>query len=208
MNRSLAESLSQSMIGAAHRWRLPGTRKRPSLPNFAGRAMRAMIPPRLHSAMGHLQFELRQFETAAHAYAEALRLEPFDATTIYNGAVCLEQLCQLGRCRGGFQQAVAADSAPMPAPGWALEFRNFTSATLKKRWTRSGNVWNASRFGEAALRGEAVALHLLGRNDEASEAYGNCCRGIPSPPSSCCRTQSRSPSAMEITTCSKSVRSV
>src|SRR5665213_478041 len=65
MNRSLAES----MIGAAS-LEIAGN-KEEALAELCRARDAGYDSARLHSAIGHLQFELRRFERAAHAYVEA-----------------------------------------------------------------------------------------------------------------------------------------
>jgi Flp pilus assembly protein TadD len=43
-------------------------------------------------AMGHIQFELEQFEEAAASYRELLKLAPEHTAATFNLAVCLERL--------------------------------------------------------------------------------------------------------------------
>src|SRR5262249_55699451 len=65
---------------------------------------------KLLEAIGHLQFELRLFESAAKSYEEALALHPEDSVTHYNRAVCLEKLQLWDLARSGFQKAAELDS--------------------------------------------------------------------------------------------------
>src|SRR3982751_6543525 len=49
----------------------------------------------LFSAVGHIQFELEQYEDAARSYTKLLTMDPKHAAGNFNLAVCLEKL---GRC--------------------------------------------------------------------------------------------------------------
>jgi Flp pilus assembly protein TadD len=48
--------------------------------------------PELHSARGHLQFELEQYEEAVRSYSRVLALEQQYPATHYNLGVCLEKI--------------------------------------------------------------------------------------------------------------------
>ena len=66
--------------------------------------------PKLSCAIGHLQFELRRFDLAAHTYAEALSLGDDDSTTHYNHAVCLEKLAAWEDAAAAFRKSIELDS--------------------------------------------------------------------------------------------------
>ena len=46
----------------------------------------------IHSARGHIQFELEQFEEASHSYTKLLEIDPRHTAATFNLAVCLEKL--------------------------------------------------------------------------------------------------------------------
>src|ERR1700730_57601 len=46
----------------------------------------------LHAALGHIQFELKQFDAAANNYAKAAQADPKHKTASYNQGVCLEKV--------------------------------------------------------------------------------------------------------------------
>ena len=63
------------------------------------------------SAMGHIQFELGQFEGGANSYRELLQLEPQHPTGWFNLAVCLERLGRWQEAAEKFQKACEIDPA-------------------------------------------------------------------------------------------------
>ena len=101
-------SLAESMIKAAS-LQIAG-KKEEALAELCHARDAGHHSPKLYGAIGHLHFELRQFQAAARDYEEALRLDRDDATTHYNRAVCLEKLDDWEHAAAAFQKATELDS--------------------------------------------------------------------------------------------------
>src|SRR5271157_2810027 len=69
----------------------------------------------IYSAMGHIQFELGQFEGGANSYRELLQLEPDHRTGWFNLAVCLERTGRWQEAADKFQKAFQVDSGRIEA---------------------------------------------------------------------------------------------
>ena len=126
--------------------------------------------PKLSSAIGHLQFELRHFEPAAAAYEEALRLDRDDSTSHYNRGVCLEKLESWEPAAAAFQRAIDLDSRRASAY-LGLGIAQLHRSRPQEALDAFEKCLERQPFREAALRGQAVALHLVGRFPEAAECY-------------------------------------
>src|ERR1017187_1938503 len=126
--------------------------------------------PKLNCAVGHLQFELRQFQAAAGTYADIVKLDGSDPTACYNLAVCLEKL-------GAWEQAAAAFSKVVEIdPRNAGAQLGLGICLLNQQRTQDAldaleRCLERQPFRESALRGRALALHLLQRYEEALACY-------------------------------------
>jgi tetratricopeptide (TPR) repeat protein len=63
----------------------------------------------VYSALGHIHFQLSQFEEAATSYWKLLQLEPAHRTASFNLAVCLEKLGRWDEACEKFTRALDAD---------------------------------------------------------------------------------------------------
>jgi Flp pilus assembly protein TadD len=76
--------------------------------------------PALYAALGHVQFELRDFEHAAASYRALVELDPAHHTAHYNLGVCLGNAQQWKQAADAFPQALAVDArAWMHTWDWA-----------------------------------------------------------------------------------------
>jgi tetratricopeptide (TPR) repeat protein len=126
--------------------------------------------PKLYDAIGHLQFDLRQFEAAAATYDTSLRLSPGDSLTYYNRAVCLEKMEAWEEAATAFHRAIELDSRRASAY-LGLGISRLHLGNPQQALEAFEKCLERQPFREAALRGQAVALHLLQRDQEASECY-------------------------------------
>src|SRR5687768_18478920 len=95
---------TQSSLGRAVTLHLEGKLKE-ALRELDHAIERGESSAEIHSARGHIQFELEQFDDAAGSYTKLLELDPRHPTATFNLAVCLEKLgrwSQAGEC---FQRA-------------------------------------------------------------------------------------------------------
>jgi len=125
---------------------------------------------KLYCAIGHLQFELGQFQAAATAYENVLRLASDDSTAHYNLAVCLEKLGDWEKAASAFQQATEMDPRRTGAQlGLGISLLHMQQP--QEALHAFERCLERQPFREAALRGKALALQLLNRYQEASELY-------------------------------------
>src|SRR5258708_36864484 len=110
MNRSVAEP----MIKAAS-LQLTG-KVEEALAELCGARDAGRGSPKLYCAIGHLQFELRQFEAAAKTYEDAAKLDETDRTAHYNLAVCRERLGEWEQAAAAFGKALEQDPRHTSAP--------------------------------------------------------------------------------------------
>jgi len=126
--------------------------------------------PALFFALGQLQYELQDYGTAAHSYAQAALLQPLHPTAHFNAGVCLAKLERWEDATESFHMAVANDPARMEAH-LAL------GACLVHAGRHNEAVDAYDRFlarhpdHEEALFGKAVALQKRDRTTEAAELY-------------------------------------
>ena len=80
-----------SALAKAVSLHLEGKRKE-ALQELKGAASHAGETAEFSSAMGHIQFELEQYEDAAKSYTKLLSLDPKHMAGQFNLAVCLEKL--------------------------------------------------------------------------------------------------------------------
>ena len=136
----------------------------------------------LASAIGHLQFELRQFEAAAGTYAEALRQDRGDSTNHYNRGVCLEKLASWEEAAAEFQKAIELDSRRagsylgLGIAQLHLERPQDALATFEKCLERQP----FSRCRAARPRGGPASAGPLSPK-AATAATASCCRAIRGP---------------------------
>ena len=145
--------------------------------------------------MGHLEYELHEYDAAVESYARLLELEPAHRTGHFNRAVCLGRLGRWEEAAAAFEPALQLDPARDER----------TSA-----WAPAWSTWSAPRTPcavfnsylqpfpdhEEALFGKAVAMQLAKRYDEAAEIYRKILARNPrseqcSPTSSSCTWRGR-----------------
>ena len=68
--------------------------------------------PEVHSAKGHLLYELNRFEEAADSYLRLLELVPNHPTANFNLAICLEKLGKWNDAGSSFQRAMVSELLP------------------------------------------------------------------------------------------------
>ena len=65
--------------------------------------------PEIHRAMGHIQFELGNFDQAARSYRSLVQMKPQYAMGWFNLAVCLERLSSWDDAAEAFHKACTLD---------------------------------------------------------------------------------------------------
>jgi len=126
--------------------------------------------PALYFALGQLQYELEDYETAAQSYAQAAMLQPLHPTAHFNTGVCLGRLERWEEAAEFFHVAIANDPARMEAH-LAL------GACLVHTGRHNEALEAYDRFlarypdHEEAMFGKAVALQKRDRLTEAAELY-------------------------------------
>lgn len=71
--------------------------------------------PALYAALGHVQFELRDFEHAAASYRALTELDPVHRTAHYNLGVCLGNAQQWKPAAEAFRKSLTADATRVDA---------------------------------------------------------------------------------------------
>jgi tetratricopeptide (TPR) repeat protein len=124
----------------------------------------------LHSAMGHIQYELGQFDGAVESYRELLRLQPKNATAWFNMAVCLENLTRWQEAAEKFKTAADLDANGIEAQlGMGICHLHLNAAA--EALAAFEKCLAKSADNDDALFGKAVALQLLNQLIEAVEIY-------------------------------------
>ncbi len=109
-----------SALGRAVALHLEGKLKE-ALKELDGAIERGESSAEVHSARGHIQFELEQFEEAATSYTKLIELSPRHPSATFNLAVCLEKLGRWGQACEQFQKAFESDGKRLDAlVGWGV----------------------------------------------------------------------------------------
>ena len=125
----------------------------------------------LYAALGHIQYEMRDYAAAACTYAQLAEADPKHRTAFFNLGVCHGNLKQWHDAADAFRRAsadrrhplrCAARSGHRADPRWRAQARPSS---------RSINTSASSPNHEQALFGNAVALQQTGKHAEAVEQY-------------------------------------
>src|SRR5512133_2912247 len=65
--------------------------------------------PGLYAALGHIQYEMRDFAGAASTYSQLAEADPKHRTAFFNAGVCYGNLKEWGEAAASFRRANAAD---------------------------------------------------------------------------------------------------
>ena len=126
--------------------------------------------PALYSALGHVQYEVKNYAEAVNSYAQLLDLEPAHRTGHFNLAVSLGKLARWAEAATSFEKALEIDPRRTEA-----YLGLGTCLVHLKRPEEALDAFNCFVFKypdhEEALFGKAVALQQAGRLDEATEFY-------------------------------------
>jgi len=123
----------------------------------------------IYTVRGEIQFALGRFQEAAGSYFTVVASEPDNIFALYHLAICLHHLSRWGEAAQTFQKVLDSDphrdSARLGLGACLLHLNHLEEAlaNFDRCWSDASR-WRAS-FGKA------VALHLLGRWDEAEAAY-------------------------------------
>jgi tetratricopeptide (TPR) repeat protein len=140
----------------------------------------------IHTGLGHLRFEQQNWGEAERHYAKAVEKEPKKTAAHYNLALCLERQAKFEAAAQEFEAALAIDPKRWQAQiGRALCFLrlNRPDAALPC-WESALKLLPSEKKEQRQddiLFGKAVALHQLGRLDEASNLYNQL---LPANPNS------------------------
>jgi tetratricopeptide (TPR) repeat protein len=122
----------------------------------------------VHSARGHVQFELELYEDAAQSYTRLLELDPRHPTATFNLAVSLEKMGKWAQASEFFQKAVELDPKRIEASiglGVCLLHLDRAQQALET----FERVLGQDSTHKTALFGKGVALQLSGNLDEADQ---------------------------------------
>jgi tetratricopeptide (TPR) repeat protein len=129
--------------------------------------------PEVHSARGHLQYELEFYDEAVQSYSRLLALDSRHQNGNFNLAVCLEKLGRWEHAAQQFEKALDAD--PQRLEAWlGLGICRLHSEKAEQALDAFERCLTRDPDHETARFGKAVALQYLWRFDESAELY----RGI------------------------------
>src|SRR5450432_3196869 len=124
----------------------------------------------IYRAMGHIQFELGNFEEAAKSYRILVQVKPQYAIGWFNLAVCLERSSAWEDAAQAFHKACTLEPAHLDAH-LGLGVCHLREEDPKSALFSFERCLELSANHEDALFGKAVALQSLGHGDDASEIY-------------------------------------
>src|SRR5712672_587601 len=67
--------------------------------------------PSLYAALGHIQYEMRDYEAAARTYSQLSEMDPQHRTAHFNRGVCLGNLKQWKEAADAFRHALETDAS-------------------------------------------------------------------------------------------------
>jgi len=130
----------------------------------------------VHSGLGHLRFEQQNWSEAERHYAKVAELEPKHPTAHYNLGLCLERQSKFEEAAKEFETALAIEPKRWQAQigrGLCLLRLNRPEAALPC-WEAARKDLPTEKKGQRQddiLFGKAVALHQMGRLEEAADLY-------------------------------------
>ena len=95
--------------------------------------------PALYSALGHIQYEMRDYEAAAAVYAQLVELEPLHRTAYFNLGVCQGNLKNWKAAAESFRVAAEVDATRTDAL-LGLGISLIHTGSPAKAWSRSKNI--------------------------------------------------------------------
>jgi tetratricopeptide (TPR) repeat protein len=125
---------------------------------------------KLSCAIGHLQFELGEYEAAAASFGELVQCDAQDSSAQFNLGVALEKTGAWEQAALAFRKAIELDPRRTGAQlglGMCLLHLEQPADALAALEI----CLERQPFRESALRGKAAALQMLNRSDEAIELY-------------------------------------
>ncbi len=126
--------------------------------------------PEMFRAMGHIQFELGDFQEASLSYRALVKLKPQYAMGWFNLAVCLERLGSWDDSSEAFHKAATLDVKNVDAH-LGLGVCHLRLEDPKSALFSFERCLELSPGYEDALFGKAAALQSLGHAPEASQLY-------------------------------------
>src|SRR5260370_10449167 len=124
----------------------------------------------IYRAMGHIQFELGNFEEAAKSYRILAQVKPQYAMGWFNLAVCLERAGAWEDAAQAFHRAATLDDAYVDAH-LGLGVCHSRQEDPKSALFSFNRCLELNTSHQEAQFGKAVALQSLGHPDEASQIY-------------------------------------
>ena len=127
-------------------------------------------PAEVYRAMGHIQFELEDFQQAEKSYRALVRLKPQYAMGWFNLAVCLERLGNWDQALEAFHKACSLEPSHLDAH-LGLAIAHLRLEDPKSALFSFERCLELHAGHEDALFGKAVALQSLGHADDAAEIF-------------------------------------
>jgi len=126
--------------------------------------------PEIYRAMGHIQFEMGQFDAAERSYRTLAQAKPQYALGWFNLGVCLDRRGSWTQAVESFQKACALDTTQLDA--WlALGICHLHLNDARSALTAFDRCVEIAPDNEDARFGKAAALQVDGQVDRAAELY-------------------------------------
>src|ERR1039457_1563463 len=126
--------------------------------------------PALYAALGHVQYEMRDYEAAAETYATLAEIAPRNRTASFNLGVCYGNLKQWKGAATAFQRACEAD-ATRPESLLGMGITLIHDGRPAEALPALEKYLSLHPDHEQALFGQAVALQQTGKHAAAVEQY-------------------------------------
>ena len=140
-------------------------------------------PVEIQTALGHLRFEQENWSAAEAHYSKAMQLEPMHPTVHYNLALCLQRQSKFQAALEAFEAALAVDPKRWQAHfgrGWCLlKLEQPEPALVALQAAEKDILHGYEDSGPRIQFGKAVALHMLGRMEDALELYKSLLPQMP-----------------------------
>jgi len=136
----------------------------------------------LHAAAGHIQAKLGLFDEAAESYRRLHGIEPQNAAAVLDLAVCLAMLGRWREALLKFEESAAPAGEFSSIARFGLGVCRIALHDPEAALAYLEEGLDSPECGEGCLLGKGIALHLMGRLDEAADVYRQVLRRSPHSP--------------------------
>ena len=128
------------------------------------------VLPELDWTKAHLEFQLGKYDDALRGYEKVLGTYPNHQAAAYNSALCLEKLERFAEAEDRFRKALEINATLVEA-GLGIAVCQLHEKRVEEALSSFESVLAEKPGYDKSEYGKAVALHLLGRDDEALQSY-------------------------------------